>query len=274
MPCSPTDITINVPSGPTPAAIPGLGMPFAPPAPPFSLPIPTGFPEDLNFLFNTISFILPPGTLKAPLSPNFGKNVFDQILVLMDKFFPFLMLYKFFLPVLNLIICIIEVLCALLNPFKLPGALSRLFRECIPEFLAIFPIFALIIMIISLLNLLLSLLEFIALEIETLVNLLIQNINTIAQALSKHDEETVLAATNKIGLILCGFQNFFVLLSLFDVIFQIIKDMAKLIFNIPPCDSGNGSTFQCCTTDVCPSFIKNADGLKIDQLAIYNIIMR
>lgn len=261
-PCSPTDLTVNIPAGPSGPSFPGLGASFAPSLPSFSIPFPSGFPEDLLDILDLIKLIVPSGKIQPSLSINFGKDIFDGIMSLLDKFLPFLMLYKFFLPILELIICIIEVLCAVPSPFKLAPALSKLFRVCLPDFLAMFPIFALIIMIISLLLLILALIEYIINEILKILNILLKNIRVIVKALTKADAPSILAAVNKIGMLLCGFQNIFLLLSIFNVIIKTIKDMLSLLFAIPPCSDGdNNNTQKCCTPDVCPSFIKNADGL-------------
>lgn len=217
--------------------------------------IPAGFPEDLLNLFNTFQFLIPPGIIKPSPHPNFTKDIFDAILSMMDQFFPFLMLYKFFLPVLNLIICIIEVLCALMNPFALISAINRLFSQCIPEFLNLFPIFALVIMIISLLSLLLSLIEYIASQILKLVNDILRNINALNKAFQDADANGVLAIAQKLGALLCAFQNVFVLLSIFNVVIEVIKDILRLSFPIPPCESGSNS--GCCSTTTCPEIIAN-----------------
>lgn len=261
MPSIPTPVTVSVPSAPPNPTIPGYGVPSAPAQAPFHLNNPTGFPENLTDVYNLVELILPPGTVKSSLNLHYSRDVFDAIFSLVDKFFPFLMLYKFFLPVLNLIICIIEVLCSLINPFKLSRALSRLFRQCIPEFLALFPIFALVIMILSILNLIITLTLYIIAETEKLIAILLRNLATIAKALSNADETTILAATNKIAMILGSFQNLFLLMSIFTAIIDAIREMIKVLFNLPPCDSSNNNDVQCCTPDTCPSFIKNDDGL-------------
>src|SRR5271166_4517748 len=126
MPCQP--ITLPSPSGPSGPAIPGFGPPFTIPVPPIGLP--PGVPEDLLDILNELQMLIPPGLLQPALNPNFGKDIFDGNMKLLDQFMPFLMLYKFFLPILNLIICIIEVLCALMNPIALAIALDRLFTQC------------------------------------------------------------------------------------------------------------------------------------------------
>jgi len=256
-PCSPNDVSIQVPDGPSGPPIPGFGIPFALKIPDIT-PVPNGFPEDLLDILDKLQLLIPPGIIKPALNPNFGKDVFDGIMKLLDQFFPFLMLYKFFLPVLNLIICIIEVLCAIPNPFKLIRAMRRLFRNCIPAFLNLFPIFALIIMIISLLLLLLALIEYIIAQILKLVEAMLRNINALTKAFTDGDQTSVLAIAKKLGALLCIFQNLFVLLSLFNIIIEVIKNILRVTFSIPPCDdSGTGDADGCCTPDVCPTIVKS-----------------
>jgi hypothetical protein len=256
VPCNPNDVSINIPDGPSGPALPGVGIPFALKIPDI-VPIPGGFPEDLLDILNKFQLLLPPGALKPQLNPNFGKDIFDAIMKLMDQFFPFLMLYKFFLPLLNIIVCIIEVLCSLLNPFKLIGALKRLFRKCIPEFLNLFPIFALIIMIISLLLLLLALIEYIIAQILKFIKMILRNILALNKAFQDADQNSILAIAKKLGSLLCIFQNLFVLLSIFNIIIGIIKDILSQLFSIPPCeDTDPGDEDGCCTPDVCPDIVK------------------
>jgi hypothetical protein len=256
-PCNPNDIHIDLPAGPSGVPVPGFGIPWAIKLP--INPIPEGFPEDLLDLFNKLQMLLPPGSIKPNLSLNFEKDVFDAIMKLLNQFMPFLMLYKFFLPVLNLIICIIEVLCAISNPFKLVRAMKRLFRKCLPDFLNLFPVFALIVMLISLLMLLLALIEYIINQILKLIKLLIRQMENLYNATVRADDNSILTIARKIGSILCIFQNLFVLLSLFNIIFQIVQDMLALVFSIPPCDSSDPSNVDgCCTPEVCPDIVKTS----------------
>lgn len=261
-PCSPTDVNIPLPTGPSGPVISGFGNPFALKIPDIT-PFPEGFPEDLLDLLGKFQLLIPPGAIKPALNPNFGKDIFDAIMKLLDQFFPFLMLYKFFLPVLNLIICMIEVLCAIPNPFKLIRALKRLFRNCLPAFLNLFPIFALIIMIISLLILILALIEYIASQILKFAKAILRNIAALNNAFQEGNSQSVLAIAKKLGSLLCIFQNLFVILSLFNTIIQLIRDMLSLSFAIPPCDDGDPSDAnRCCTPDVCPAIIKNGNYIR------------
>lgn len=165
------------------------------------------------------------------------------------------MLYKFFLPILELIICIIEVLCALVNPFAVIGALDRLFTQCIPAFLNLFPIFALIIMIISLLLLLLALIEYLIEKIIEFILALLKNILALVNAFQIGNAVGVLAIANKLATLLCVFQNLFVLLAIFGIIIQVIKDILSLVFAIPPCEGGSNS--NCCGPLTCPAIVQN-----------------
>jgi len=256
MPCSPNDVSIPIPDGPSGPAIPGFGIPFATKKPDLN-PYPEGFPEDLLELFDQLQLLVPPGALRPQLNPNFGKDIFDAIIKLLDQFMPFLMLYKFFLPVLELIICIIEVLCALMNPFKLVRALNRLFTQCIPAFLNLFPVFALVIMIISLLLLIIALIEYLVSQILKFIEIVVRNILALQKSFEDGDAASIKAIALKLGALLCIFQNLFVLFALFNIILQVIKDILSLAFAIPPCeDTDVGDQDGCCTPDVCPSIVK------------------
>lgn len=266
-PCSPLDVNIDPPDGPSGPVIPGFGTPYSLDLPNIN-PFDPSFPEDLLDLFNKLQMLIPPGILKPSLFPNFSKDIFDAILQLMDQFLPFLMLYKFFLPLLKLLLCIIEVLCSLKNPFKLMKAIKRLFRRCIPDFLNLFPIFAIIMMIISLLLLLLALIEYLIQQILKLIQLILRNILNLQKAFQRKDDNSILAIARKIGSLLCMFQNMFVLLALFNIIFQIFRDILNLTFAIPPCeDTASSDVNGCCTPDVCPDIVKpRADGYSIHRI--------
>jgi len=271
-PCSPNDVSFNIPDGPSGPAIPGFGTPFSLKLPNIN-PFPDGFPEDLLNILNKLQMLIPPGALKPSLSPNFGRDIFDAIMKLLDQFMPYLMMYKFFLPILKLLLCIIEVLCAIKNPFKLSRALKRLFRNCLPDFLNLFPLFALIIMIISLLLLLLALIEYIINEIIKMIKRILRNLNALYKAVARADENSVLAIAKKLGSFLCIFQNLFVLLAVINIIIDIFRDILSLVFSIPPCDdSGSTDADSCCTPDVCPTIVKSDYTRFTGKLQYYNQI--
>ena len=254
MPCTPlNESNIIAPSAGT---FPG-SFGFAVNLPSFNIPFPAFPIADLTAIFDSLSFILPPGTLKPNLEPNVIIDPYGAINSLLEKFSPFLMLYKFFLPILNLILCIIEVLCSLINPFTLGGAISNLFRNCIPEFLAIFPAFALPIMIISLLLLILALIDYLITRIASIIDVILNNLEILGKAATRLDNDSIIGIVQKIGDLLCTLQNLFVIFGVLSVIIQIIEAILKLGFRIPPCDSSGGNSSVCCTPEYCPDFIKS-----------------
>ena len=255
MPCSPNDVSLKAPDFPSGPAIPGFGVPFALKVPQLSK-LPDGkSPTDLNDLFKKINLLIPPGNIKPNLSPNFTKNLLDTVISVLDKFLPFLFLYKFFLPLLNLVVCVIEVLCAIPNPAKLIKAMKRLFRNCIPEFLNLFPFASIFIMLFSLLLILIQIVSFIVEQVLLFVKVLTLNINTLAKAYQYADAGAVSSIARKIGSLLCSLRNFLVILAFFNVIISAIKEIINFAVSIPPCDSDNQD--GCCTTDVCPSIVQS-----------------
>lgn len=251
--CNPDDLNININA---PAAsgsfIPGFGIPSAPVFSGGSYP--SGFPENLQNLYNNLAVLLPPGAVRAPLSANGGKQVLDVVLKLLDQVSPFLMAYKFFLPVLNIIVCIIEILCALSNPFKVIRAVRRLLRNCIPQFLALFPPFALPVLILSLLNIIIEFAGFIISQAKKMFEMLLKNISVYQKAIGTGDSASLKASATKFAQVLCSFQNYFVVLTAVVSVIQTIKDIISFAIKIPPCSTGSESR----APDVCPKFVQKS----------------
>jgi hypothetical protein len=254
MPCQPLNAgQFSIPP-PGPGS-PGFGN-FAVSLPPLNIPFPPLPLQDLLALINKLAFFkLPIGQLAPSYNTHWMKDLMDGIHSILEKFIPFLMLYKFFLPILKLILCIIEILCALNNPFAVISAVINLFVNCIPEFLNLFPFLALIIMIISLILLIIALIEYLIQIIILLIELILRNILILVNAAARLDEESVLVIIIKIGDLLCILQNLFALFSAILIIIQLIESLLQLAFNVPPCNNGTGSS--CCGPTTCPAFIKD-----------------
>lgn len=269
MPCDPLNADdVILPPVPDGSLLPQL--------PQFDLPLPPLPIEDLLDLFETLRIILPGGIMRPHLSSQFSKNTLDAILSLLEKFMPVLMAYNFLMPILEMILCIIEILCSLTNTFKLIKALIRLFRVCLPDFLSLFPIFALILMILSLLLLILALIIYLIQRIIAFIKQLVKNIIFLANAIAAANTDSVIAITIKLGDLLCIFQNLFVLLGVIILIFEVIERLLRLFFKLPPCDSDDTSDDGCCTPEVCPSFLKNNKEIvsNVGTLQYFNNVIR
>lgn len=259
MPCSASENTLN-PIVIPPIPIPGFGIPFSPfqiPLPSFDLP--KDLLEDFTELLKELGTILPFGF--SP-NPDFGmKTILDFIANLLSQIAPFLSFYNFIIALLRMIICIIEVLCALPNPFAVAAALATLFTECLPPFLNLFPFLALIAMIIALILLIIALIIYIVATIIAIIEEIILNLIVIADGITLSDAESVLAAAAKIANLLCFIQNILAILIAIAAILAIIEALA-LVGGGPPC--GDDDTSNCCSNAACPPFIKNTpDGIPV-----------
>lgn len=268
-PCDPSTNTINPPIFPP---VPGFGggISFAPiqfPLP--NIKLPTDLLEDLLDLVNSLGLIFPSSTFKPNIN-EFTKTILDAISNLLSQIAPFLSFYNFIMAFLKLILCIIEVLCAIPNPFKIAAAMVKLFKECLPPFIALFPFIALIAMIIALLLLILALIEYIIATIIALIEEIIKNIKILGQGITLQDAEATIAAIQKISDLLCIMQNIMAIFVALGAIMAIIQALA-LIGGGSVCDGDD--PLGCCSADVCPSFIKESPfSSTAGQLKYYNKI--
>lgn len=271
-PCSPNSNTLN-PVIPPPIPIPGFGNPFSPiqvGLPSFDLP--TDLLEDFLDLLNKVNLPFPGLLNLQPHLPGGIKNIFDTIATILNVIAPFLGFYNFIMALLKMIVCVIEVLCAIPNPFAVAAKLKKLFTECLPAFINLFPFIALIAMIIALLLLILALIEYIINAILAIIDAILKNLLVFADAARLQDAQSTLAAANKIASLLCFIQNILSILIALAAILAVIKALS-LIGGGPICDDND--PFGCCPPDLCPSFIKNTpDGIPVTngQLIYYNQI--
>lgn len=253
MVCDPSANTFNPPTFPP---IPGLGGIAISPIQ-IALPnisIPTDLLEDLLDLVNRFSTIFPSGTFK-PNIDNFTQGILDAISNILSQIAPFLSFYNFMMALLNLIMCVIEVLCAIPNPFKIAAAMVKLFRDCLPPFLAMFPFLALILMIIALLLLILALIEYIIATIIAIIEEIIRNLTILGEGVTLQDAESTLAAIQKLANLMCLIQNVMAIFVALGAIMAVIQALAQFSGGLV-CDDEDADGTGCCTGDVCPPFIK------------------
>jgi len=274
MPCNPNDTTINVPAAPG-VPINGFGIPFSPPQLPLKgIELPNI--ESVLDLVNEFTARFPSSDFKPNLDD--GTNtVLTALMSLLDQVAPFLSLYKFFQPAINMLLCLLEILCAFPNPFKMFRAMRRLFKRCLPDLMKLFPFLALLVMILSLLLIILALIEYIIAMVEKLIEDLLANIITLEKGLSLQDDDAVSATARKIAQLLCLMENLFSVLIAISSIISIIQALAG-ISGKSACGGGGAPSAgdeSCCSSDVCPPFVTdNPDGIVgiSGELIYYNRI--
>ena len=264
MPCDPNSTSINVPTSP--------GIPISPfgsiPISPIQLPLPGGFAlpniESVLDLINNFSLVFPSSTFKPNLDDT-TNTVLAALTSLLNQIAPFLSIYNFFQSAFNMILCLLEILCAFPNPFKMFRAMRRLFKRCLPDFLKIFPWLALLAMIISLLLLILALIEYIIATVENIIKDLLANLINLEEGLTLQNDDAVTATARKIAQLLCLIENLFSILIALGAIIAIIQALAGLTGR-SACGGGGspsaGDGDDCCSSDVCPTFISdNPNGI-------------
>jgi len=254
MVCDPANNNINIPPPGGGPSIPGFDPPFAVPKPPFpDVGLPDGIPEDIIDLIERF-FALFPQNIRFEVTPDsFMKGIWDALADLFNKLAPFLAFYKFIQALLEIILCVIDVLCALMNPFATLRAIKRLFSQCLPNFLSLFPWIALILMIIALILLLIALIIYIIETILAYIQQIIRNIQILVQAIQKADAISIVTAVNKLSDILCLIEGLFGILLAFAALIAIIEPLLA-IGGIPNCAAGQSS---CCTDDFCPPWMRS-----------------
>lgn len=261
MTCSVDDQSLN-PITPSLSPIPGFGVPISPtqfPLPGFDLP--AEMIEDVLGLINSISAVFPSGTFKGNYDLDI-RTAYSVVSNILSQIAPFLSIYNFFLALLKMPVCLLNIVCAFPNPFAMAEKLKELFVFCVPDYLKLFPPLSLLVMIISILLLLLKLIEYMILQIVGIIEQIINNLKEFGNAVSYQNAESMLAVAKKIAALFCEIKNLLAILSSLNVIFQIIETIAKTAVPLICDDDDTG----CCGPSLCPSFIKKTpDGIIVTQ---------
>lgn len=258
MVCDPSRNSFDIVVGPPPH-LPGLQNPLVVPNIPFpDVNLPFG-PEDLLSLMERLFALLPTGIRLDVNFDDFAKSAWDAIANLLNKLAPFLAFYKFIQALLNIILCIIDIFCALMNPWATVKAVKRLFKKCLPDFLALFPWLALILMILALILLLIALIKYIIARIIDYIKQLLANIIVLRDAIQKHGEDDILKAVQKMSNLLCLIEQLFAILLAVAALFAIVRPLMD-ISGRSVCSKGGGgdddlTISACCSEDFCPDFI-------------------
>ncbi len=135
-----------------------------------------------------LQFNMPGGSqLNGYAEPSKLSSIGASINSLLAAFAPAFSAYAFILPILGVIRGIIEVICALMNPFAVARAVIRLFKKWIPPFLSLFPPFAGAVLIMSVIKVILAIVFYILTVVIPTIQLIINNLRALADLLADED---------------------------------------------------------------------------------------
>jgi aspartate ammonia-lyase len=153
-----------------------------------------------------------------------------------------------------MISCIIDVICALVNPFSLIFAIIRLFGTCLPDFILIFPQFAIPAKIMCIIKIILSIVDYILNVIVPIIEEIISNIQNLYEAFAKKNEDAQAAIAFKIVALFKEIFNILGILTALLPLWEMVKALLKLGIGIP-C-GGKGGSCVGCGDDQCPEAIQ------------------
>jgi hypothetical protein len=195
-----------------------------------------------------------PSTLPSA-TVNLGDIIADQTRILGT----FTSMYSVIAVVLRMISCIIDVICALVNPFSLIFAIIRLFGSCLPDFILIFPQLAVPAKIICVIKIILAIVDYVLNVIVPIIEEIIDNINNLINAITNNNPDAQAAIAFKIAALFKEIFNIIGILNALIPIFEMIMALMNMGISLP-C-SGSGGSCSGCADEVggvhqCPSIIQ------------------
>lgn len=221
-----------------------------------------------------IQFQVPGGsTIRGMAEPSTASSIATSINSMLSVLAPIISAYGLLLPIMGVIRGLIEVICAMMNPFAVIAAVIRLFKKWIPAFISIFPPLAGVVIIIGVIKVILAVTYFVLTVLIPTIQLIIFNIKVLAAAFGPDgNAQQQAAGRKKLQYLITELINqtgiLNVLAPLLDVVFLILGLVAGF-----PCKSGKTkkgkndlTNFEdtspdpdstCCDTNVCPPVLQN-----------------
>lgn len=128
------------------------------------------------------------GGMEGFANPGKGGNIGSAIHTLLMLLSPFITIYSLILPIFGIIFGILEVLCALMNPFAAIAAVSKLFKKWIPAFMSILPPIAGVALLQQVIEALLCLIYWVMTEVVPTIQLIVDNILGLIEAFANRDD--------------------------------------------------------------------------------------
>lgn len=164
----------------------------------------------------------------------------DANMSIYSQMTPFLGSFKTLLIIIRIIVCIIDVICALINPFQLIVAIIAL-MDCIIDLLSLFPQLAVPIMILSFLQNFIGFLQTFILQIEAYVFSIVNSQLALVKAQISQDFALLAAAEQQAFGATKQIRDAISFLEPALQIIQIFKDLLAFAMHFP-CAGNQGGT--------------------------------
>ena len=204
-----------------------------------------------------LGMFLKPSSLPSA-TINVGDIIADQTKILTL----FASMYNMMAIMMKMINCIMDVLCALTNPFLLIPAMVRLF-QCFADFILILPQLAVPAKIICFIKIVVSVIDYILNVLLPIVEDIVANVETLLFAFRSGNQDAIEAVSFKIAGLLQEIFNIVGILSPILPLVDIIKSLQSQVKNVGlPCIGAGGSCSSndlgpACGEDQCPDMFKD-----------------
>lgn len=225
---------------------------------PIMFPLPTDGGREKTYaeLTRSMSCTCQAGAVLKPNIPPFpGFNMGDIITDMSKHLSTLAAGYSMLVVVMKLVSCIIDVLCALTNPFAVIAALVRLFGFCLPDFILLLPQLAVPAIILCMIKIILAIIIYIITVIVPLIQDIIANIEDLIDAILTGNQHAIKSVAFKIVSVLKELMNVMGILAALDAVIAMVKALLSLGIGIP-CGGGGGSCSGCGESQ-CPSVFEN-----------------
>ncbi len=225
---------------------------------PILFPLPTDGGRDKTYseLTRSMSCTCPAGAiLKPSIAPIPGFNLGDIIADQAKLLTAFSGAYSALVVVMKLVSCIIDVICALVNPFSVIAAVVRLFGTCLPDFILLLPQLAVPAIILCMIKIILAIITYIVTVIIPLIQDIISNIADLIDVIETGNQQAAKAVAFKVVSLIKELYNVVGILAALDAVLAMVKALLSLGIGIP-CGGGGGSCGGC-GDDQCPSVFEN-----------------
>ena len=179
-------------------------------------------------------------------------NLGDIITDLQRQLNVFASMYAIIAAIIQVIMCIIEIICALTNPFALIKAIIKLFGTCLPELLLVIPQLASLAYIMCMVKIVIAIVTYVLTILIPLIQNIQTNIINLKLAVVDKDEDALAAIAFKVTSLIKELLNLLGVLAPLEAIITIIKALIGMGIGFP-C----GDDDPCCDANACPDVLKN-----------------
>jgi hypothetical protein len=221
----------------------------------FPLPTDGGHPSTYSELLEQLSCICVGGAqIKPSTPPNATINIGDIIADHAGKLSVLMSAYGIMTAIMQIISCIMDVLCALLNPFSVIFAMIRLFGTCLPNFILVLPQLAIPAFIICLIKIIFAITSYIVNVMIPIMQDIIENIQNLTDAIDEGNNDAKEAVVFKLVSLIKELYNILGIMSALDAILLMVRALIDAGFELP-C-GGSGGSCDGCGDDQCPDIIQ------------------